>query len=152
MAIVQLSNIKKTYLMGKVTVPALSGVSINIEGGDFVAIAGPSGSGKTTILNIIGLIDTPSEGKLTIDRKDVHALRRHEITHMRQKTLGFIFQSFNLLSGLNVFENVELPLLIGRSPLSRKSRKEWVGQLLAEVGLADRMTHKPRELSGGQQQ
>ncbi|RPJ09223.1 MAG: ABC transporter ATP-binding protein [Spirochaetaceae bacterium] len=152
MAIIELSNIIKFYSMGKVTVPALSGVSIKIDKGDFVAIAGPSGSGKTTILNIIGLIDTPSEGNVVIDNTNTILCKNAELTRMRQKVLGFIFQSFNLLSGLNVFENVELPLLIGRFPLARKERKEWVKHLLEEVGLSDRLRHKPRELSGGQQQ
>jgi putative ABC transport system ATP-binding protein len=152
MAIVELKKIVKMYNMGKVLVPALSGVTLSLIEGDFVAIAGPSGSGKTTILNIIGLIDKPTEGSVTIADKDTHAAKNSVLVKIRQKTLGFIFQSFNLLSGLNVMENVELPLLIGKSGMTKRERREWVLHLLVEVGLAERSKHRPSELSGGQQQ
>ncbi len=138
--------------MGTTTVSAVRGVTLSLIQGDFVAIAGPSGSGKTTILNIIGLIDRPTEGRVTIASRDTRLMRNTELTRMRQRVLGFIFQSFNLISGLNIIENVELPLLIGRSSLKKKERKEWVNYLLEEVGLSDRKKHRPRELSGGQQQ
>lgn len=152
MEIVRLEGISKTYRMGDVAVPALSSVSLNLLEGDFVAIAGPSGSGKTTILNIIGLIDRPTAGSVTITERDTLAMSSRDLTAMRRQVLGFIFQSFNLIAGLNVFENVELPLLIGSSLMGKKERREWVTYLLAEVGLSDRRKHRPRELSGGQQQ
>jgi len=138
--------------MGNTTVPAVNGVSLSLIQGDFVAIAGPSGSGKTTILNIIGLIDRPTEGRVTIASRDTLSMKSGELTRMRRRVVGFIFQSFNLISGLNVIENVELPLLIGRSNMKKKERKEWVNYLLDEVGLSERKKHRPRELSGGQQQ
>ncbi len=152
MEIIRLEGVSKTYQMGKVTVPALSGVSLSLLEGDFVAIAGPSGSGKTTILNLIGLIDRPTAGTVTVTDKSTLRMTNAELTKMRRKVLGFIFQSFNLIAGLNVTENVELPLLIGASPMKKRERKDWVDYLLSEVGLTDRKTHRPRELSGGQQQ
>ena len=152
MPIIKLDNIIKTYHMGKVAVPALCGISLSLEKGDFVAIAGPSGSGKTTILNIVGLIDKPTTGTVTIANKNVTNMNNSGLTRMRQKVLGFIFQSFNLISVLNVFENVELPLIIGKLKRTKNERKEWVNYLLEEVGLSERKRHKPSELSGGQQQ
>ncbi len=152
MPIITLTNISKTYPMGKVSVEALKGISLEISRGDFVAVAGPSGSGKTTIMNIIGLIDKPTDGKVIIGDKDVSVLSRNGLTKLRHEKLGIIFQSFNLLPVLNVFENVEFPLLIGKDRTPRKERREWVSYLLDEVGLSDRKFHKPSELSGGQQQ
>jgi putative ABC transport system ATP-binding protein len=138
--------------MGKVNVDALKGISLEIAGGDFVAVAGPSGSGKTTMMNIVGLIDKPSAGSLLIEGRQTGKLSRRELTLMRQEFIGFVFQSFNLLPVLNVFENIELPLIIGKKKRSKKERREWIGYLLEEVGLTDRRTHTPLELSGGQQQ
>ncbi|MBN1523003.1 MAG: ABC transporter ATP-binding protein [Spirochaetales bacterium] len=152
MSIIQLDTIIKTYHMGKVEVPALRGISLTLVKGDFVAIAGPSGSGKTTILNIIGLIDKPTSGSIVIADKNVTNMKKAGLTRMRQKELGFIFQSFNLISVLNVFENVELPLIIGKAEQTKAERRDWVNYLIEEVGLADRKKHKPAELSGGQQQ
>jgi putative ABC transport system ATP-binding protein len=138
--------------MGKVDVHALQGVSIQIAGGDFVAVAGPSGSGKTTIMNITGLIDTPTRGSVVIDGREASKLGREELTKIRQSTIGFVFQSFNLLPVLSVFENVELPLLLGETPPPKSERRARVEELLGHVGLLDRMKHTPQELSGGQQQ
>jgi putative ABC transport system ATP-binding protein len=138
--------------MGKITLDALKGVSLEISKGDFVAIAGPSGSGKSTIMNIIGLIDTPTRGSVSIDGKKLETLGREELTALRQSDIGFVFQSFNLLPVLNDFENVELPLLLGPNPPGKAARKNYVEELLCHVGLADRMKHTPAELSGGQQQ
>ena len=147
-----LKQITKTYSLGSVAVPALKGVSLNIRKADFVAVAGPSGSGKTTMMNIIGLIDTPTSGILTIEGRDVSDLSRKERTLLRGETLGFIFQSFNLISVLSVYENIELPLTIGRNPVSAAQRHEIVVKLIDEVSLAGRENHRPSELSGGQQQ
>jgi len=152
MSIISLNNLKKIYPLGKLEVQALKGVSLDIQEGAFVSVAGPSGSGKTTMMNIIGLIDSPSAGQIFIQDQDVSSLSRKELTLLRHETIGFVFQSFNLLPVLNVYENVELPLVIGRHRLGKSERKEWVEHLLEEVGLQDRMKHKPAELSGGQQQ
>jgi putative ABC transport system ATP-binding protein len=138
--------------MGKITVEALKGVDLDINAGDFVSVAGPSGSGKTTMMNIIGLIDNPSEGTVLINNREAASLGRRELARMRREYIGFVFQSFNLLPVLNVFENVELPLTIGRKTGTRKENRERVEYLLKEVGLEDRRGHKPSELSGGQQQ
>jgi putative ABC transport system ATP-binding protein len=150
--IVQLHAIWKTYSIGKLALDALKGISLQISRGDFVAIAGPSGSGKSTVMNIIGLIDTPTKGAVIIDGRDAGSLGPEERTTLRQSDIGFVFQSFNLLPVLNVFENVELPLLLGPRPPQRAARKAHVEELLRQVGLADRMKHTPAELSGGQQQ
>jgi putative ABC transport system ATP-binding protein len=150
--VIALKDLWKTYLMGKVRVDALKGINLEISGGDFVAVAGPSGSGKTTLMNIIGLIDKPSGGNLLLEGRQTGNLSRRELTLMRQEFVGFVFQSFNLLPVLNVFENIELPLIIGTKKLSKKQRREWIEYLLEEVGLTDRRNHTPSELSGGQQQ
>ena len=151
-SIITLSNLKKIYPLGALTVEALKGVSLSINAGDFVSIAGPSGSGKTTIMNMISLIDTPTKGDILIEGREAGRMKRRELTRLRHEFIGIVFQSFNLLPILNVFENVELPLLLGKKRASKGERKEWVEHLLSEVGLQDRMTHKPSELSGGQQQ
>jgi putative ABC transport system ATP-binding protein len=151
-AIVTMENLKKSYPMGELTVEALKGVSVELAEGEFIAVAGPSGSGKTTMMNIIGLIDKPTGGSLWVGGKKVETLNTRELTRMRREFIGFVFQSFNLLPVLSVYENVELPLLIGGAKISRTERKERVEYLLEEVGLADRRNHRPAELSGGQQQ
>lgn len=150
--IVSLKNVKKTYPMGKITVEALRGIDLDISAGDFVSVAGPSGSGKTTMMNIIGLIDSPTAGTLSINDREASSLGRRELARMRREYIGFVFQSFNLLPVLTVFENVELPLTLGGKTGARKKNRERVEYLLEEVGLADRRGHKPAELSGGQQQ
>ncbi|MDR2796690.1 MAG: ABC transporter ATP-binding protein [Spirochaetaceae bacterium] len=157
MMVVTLKDVWKTYSMGKVRFDALKGIDLQLERGDFAAVAGPSGSGKTTIMNIIGLIDTPTRGGVLIDGRETSSLNRDELTRMRQDVIGFVFQSFNLLPVLSVFENVELPLLLGKkgsrsAALGKARRKERVERLLEEVGLADKRFNKPPELSGGQQQ
>ena len=138
--------------MGKVTVHALRGVDLSIKKGDFVAVAGPSGAGKTTIMNIIGLIDNATEGWVEIGGREIQGLPDRDLTRLRHESLGFIFQTFNLMPVLNVFENVELPLLLGKNQPDKKERREWIDHLLDEVGLTDWATHKPSELSGGQRQ
>ena len=150
--IVALDNITKSYAMGELFVDALKGVSIELAEGDFISVAGPSGSGKTTMMNIIGLIDRPTSGSVYVGGNKTENCGRRELTRLRREYIGFVFQSFNLLPVLTVFENVELPLLIGEKGLSKNQRKERVEYFLEEVGLADRSKHKPPELSGGQQQ
>ena len=151
MSVVDLLDVKKQYMLGETQVEALRGVSLKIERGEFLAIAGPSGAGKSTILNMIGCIDTPSEGKVLIDGQEVEALSDTELTRIRRNKIGFIFQSFNLVAVLNVYENIEFPLLLQRSP-SKREREQAVRRVIEEVGLADRIRNKPSELSGGQRQ
>lgn len=152
MAIVSLEQVHKIYPLGKTEVHAVKGVSFDIEKGDFISIAGPSGSGKSTILNMIGCIDTPSEGTVNINGKSTGGLNDREITNLRHEILGFIFQSFNLIPVLNVYENIEFPLLLGRQKTNKKESSEWIETLIEEVGLQEWRNHKPNELSGGQRQ
>ena len=152
MRIVKLTDIKKTYPLGKVEVHAVNGIDLAIEKGDFVAIAGPSGAGKTTLMNLIGLLDKPTEGTVEINGRNVKGLPDKELSMLRHKHLGFVFQSFNLIPILNVYGNVELPLLLGSNIKTKAERREWVNYLLEEVGLANWRNHKPSELSGGQRQ
>ncbi|MBN2626674.1 MAG: ABC transporter ATP-binding protein [Spirochaetales bacterium] len=152
MNVVELKEVHKDYSLGKVNVPALKGISLTIGEGDFVSVAGPSGSGKTTLLNLIGCIDRPTRGELHITGQNLERLRDRELTELRHRTLGFIFQTFNLIPVLNVYENVEFPLLLGKRKQSRKEEKEWIDHIINEVGLGDRKKHRPNELSGGQRQ
>jgi putative ABC transport system ATP-binding protein len=152
MTIIELKNARKTYLLGKVQVEAVRGVSFAIEKGDFVSIAGPSGSGKSTILNLIGCIDTPTSGGVEIEGKPTAGYSDAELTRLRHDTIGFIFQSFNLIPVLDVYENIEFPLLLGNGKGPKKERRDWVDSLIAEVGLEQWRRHKPNELSGGQRQ
>jgi len=150
-AIVSLKDVVKTYRLGTVEVPALRGVSLDVHIGDFISIAGPSGSGKTTLLNLIGCVDTATSGTVLVDGHDTQHLSDRELTNLRLNTLGFIFQSFNLVSVLSVFQNVEFPLLLQRR-LSKSERSARVMSLLEQVGLASHTNHRPSELSGGQRQ
>ncbi len=152
MSIVLLKSVKKDYPLGKLSVPALKGIDLEITSGDFVSVAGPSGSGKTTMMNLIGLLDSPSSGQIFIRDEDVSTMSRGDLTRIRHESIGFVFQSFNLLPVLSVYENIELPLVLGRRRWKKHERREWVEHLIREVGLQDRMKHKPAELSGGQQQ
>ncbi|HSP32836.1 MAG TPA: ABC transporter ATP-binding protein [Thermoanaerobaculia bacterium] len=148
--LVELSAISKTYRLGAVRVRALADVSLRIDRGDFVAIAGPSGSGKTTLLNIIGCIDKPDTGRIVIDGGDVTRTPLHRLTELRRDTLGFIFQTFNLIPVLSAYENVEYPLLLKHVP--RRERDERVRHWLDHVGLSQHMKQRPDQLSGGQRQ
>jgi putative ABC transport system ATP-binding protein len=152
MAIVELSDVRKVYPLGTTEVQAVRGVSFVIEKGDFISLAGPSGSGKTTILNLIGCIDTPSAGTVRINGRATERMSDDAVTALRHETLGFIFQSFNLIPVLDVFENIEFPLLLGRSERGRRQKQEWIDFLIAEVGLEAWRHHRPSELSGGQRQ
>jgi putative ABC transport system ATP-binding protein len=147
---IRIDDIHKSYLMGKEAVPALRGVSLDIEQGDFVCLMGPSGSGKTTLLNIIGGLDEPSRGHVSIEGENLVAMSENELARLRLKKMGFIFQNYNLLANFTARENVESPMVLAKT--SRKERKERTQILLEKVGLADRAHHYPGELSGGQQQ
>ena len=149
--IVTLQNATKSYQLGKVSVPALRGVSVDIGAGEFVSIAGPSGSGKTTLLNLIGCVDTPSSGTVKVSGFDIGKLSERELTDLRLHVVGFIFQSFNLVNVLDVFRNVELPLLL-QGVAGALVRKARVMDLLTRVGLAKLRKPRPSELSGGQRQ
>jgi putative ABC transport system ATP-binding protein len=138
--------------MGSVEIHALKGINLEISEGKFVSIAGPSGSGKTTLMNIIGLIDNFNRGSLEINNIAIKDQNRQELARFRREFIGFVFQSFNLLPVLNVFENVELPLIIAKKGGTRAERRDRVDYLLEEVGLAQRKSHIPAELSGGEQQ
>jgi putative ABC transport system ATP-binding protein len=151
MAIVSVQDVSKIYQLGKTEVPALRGVSLEIEKGEFLSIAGPSGSGKTTLLNLIGCVDTATRGTVLVGGKDTRQLSERQLTDLRLHTIGFIFQSFNLVQVLSVFQNVEFPLLL-QGKLGRKEREARVMGLLEAVGIGGYRTHRPSELSGGQRQ
>ena len=151
--IIRTENIRKIYGMGEVQVAALNGVSLNIKEGEFVAIMGPSGSGKSTLMNILGCLDRPSEGRYFLNEEDVSDLSREELAVIRNRELGFIFQSYNLLPKIDAVDNIILPMMYKRQEkLSPSQREERALAALESVGLADRAHHLPKELSGGQQQ
>jgi len=149
--IIEIINVKKDFHVGEVAVHALRGVSLNVEEGEFVAIMGASGSGKSTLLNIMGCLDKPTSGEYRLSGIPVHNRSKNELAMIRNRKLGFIFQSFNLLPRTSALENVELPLIYNHE-ISMKERKERARYALESIGLADRMLHKPSQLSGGQQQ
>lgn len=151
MQAVSLQNVIKNYQLDKVQVPALKGVNLTIDAGEFTVIAGPSGSGKTTILNLIGCVDTASEGKVVVGGKETGTLNEKQLTDLRLHTIGFIFQSFNLIPVLNVVDNVEFPLLL-QNKLSPAERRAQVMRFIDRVGLSQYAHHRPSELSGGQRQ
>ena len=149
-ALVEIEHLSKSYVRGEQVVPVLTDINLVIREGDFVAMMGPSGSGKSTLLNLIAGIDKPDAGRLSIAGDDITQLGDTELADWRARTVGFIFQFYNLMPVLTAFENVELPLQL--TALTRAERRERVELLLGMVGLADRMKHYPNELSGGQQQ
>ncbi|WP_133717516.1 ABC transporter ATP-binding protein [Methylocaldum gracile] len=148
---VRVEHVWKEYKLGKQTVEALRDVSMGVGEGEFMAIAGPSGSGKSTLLNLIGCIDTPTRGEIYIGNEEVSKKTPNQLADLRARTLGFIFQTFNLLPVLSAWENVEYPLLY-RKDIPPKERRRRVAHYLVVVGLADFAKHKPSELSGGQRQ
>jgi putative ABC transport system ATP-binding protein len=150
-AIVSVRSVTKIYMLGKTEVPAVREASIDVGEGEFLSIAGPSGSGKTTLLNLIGCVDTPTSGTVVVDGRDTGKLSERALTDLRLRTIGFIFQSFNLVPVLSVFQNVEFPLLL-QGQLSKAERRSRVGALLEAVGLEAHSRHRPSELSGGQRQ
>ncbi len=147
---IKLNNVKKVYKTGEINFEALKGVDASINEGEFVTIMGPSGSGKSTMMNILGCLDTLTEGEYTLDGEDVAGLTFDQLSAIRNRKLGFVFQKFNLLPYATAFENVELPMLYNGK--SKKYRKERVKELLEKVGLYEWKEHRPTEMSGGQQQ
>ncbi len=143
-------DLVKLYTMGEETVHALDGVSFEIARGGYCAIVGPSGSGKSTLMNILGGLDTPTSGRIVIDDADIGALDDDGLARFRNRTIGFVFQSFNLLPRMTALENVELPMIY--AGIEPKQRHEQAAELLTRVGLGERMSHRPTQLSGGQQQ
>jgi len=148
--IINIKSMKKEYRMGKIVVPALNGVDISINEGEFVAIMGPSGSGKSTLMHILGCLDTPTDGDYSLNSELVSEIRKGKLAQIRNKQIGFVFQTFNLLPHLNILKNVELPLMY--AGFKKKKRTLTAKKVLEEVGLGDRLKHKPSELSGGQRQ
>ncbi|HEY8211721.1 MAG TPA: ABC transporter ATP-binding protein [Myxococcaceae bacterium] len=150
MALLELDQVTKTYRMGEVDVHALRGVSLSIQEGEFVAIMGSSGSGKSTLMNILGCLDRPSKGSYRLAGQEVSKMDRNQLAEVRNKTLGFVFQSFNLLARTSALENTELPMIYGG--YSTRERRRRAQQALERVGLGKRLDHHPNQLSGGQQQ
>ena len=148
--VVRITDVKRTYYMGKVEVNALCGINLNIIKGEFVSIMGPSGCGKSTLMHIVGCLDRPSSGHVHLDEVDVDELDDNSLAEIRNKKVGFVFQTFNLLPKLNAIENVELPLIYAGVGFDQRRKKS--AELLEIVGLSDRIYHKPTELSGGQSQ
>lgn len=148
--VIRFENLEKEYFMGKVSVKALRGVSAEINSGEFVAIMGPSGSGKSTLMHILGCLDNATSGKYWLQDEEISKVKKSQLALIRNRKIGFVFQTFNLLPHLNIRRNVELPLMY--SGIGSAQRKRMAEKVLADVGLADRYKHKPSELSGGQRQ
>jgi putative ABC transport system ATP-binding protein len=149
-ALISLNNIRKTYVLGAQTVHALKKIDLEIQRGEYVALMGPSGSGKSTLMNVIGCLDTPSQGEYWLNDNEVSKMSDGELSKVRNDEIGFVFQTFNLLTRLTALENVALPLVYAGIPI--KERNERAAETLNKVGLGDRFHHKPNELSGGQRQ
>jgi len=149
-SLIQLERVFKTYDSGENAVQALRGIDLQIDGGEFVSIIGPSGSGKSTLMHILGCLDSPSEGRYWLDGEDVASMSGKQLARIRNKKLGFVFQTFNLLPRATIWKNVELPLLY--AGMDSDERKERALNALERVGLANRAKHRPNELSGGQRQ
>ncbi len=149
-SLIRVRNLAKVYTRGSEQIHVLQGLNLDIDAGDYVAFMGPSGSGKTTLLNLLGGLDTPTEGSITVAGDALSSMSRSRLTEWRARHVGFIFQMYNLIPVLTAFRNVELPLLL--TPLKKAERKAHVETALRIVGLADRVQHYPRQLSGGQQQ
>ncbi|MGC8802236.1 MAG: ABC transporter ATP-binding protein [Bacteroidales bacterium] len=148
--VIQLTNLIKHYYVGKIIVPAIRSISLQINKGEYVAIMGPSGSGKSTLMNIIGCLDTPTQGTYMLNGMQVNTLNDDKLAEIRNKEIGFVFQTFNLLPRFNVLENVMLPLVY--AGYEKKERQQRALEVIKSVGLKERMHHKPNELSGGQRQ
>lgn len=149
-AVIDIQGITKTYVNGKLSVPVLHGIDLKVNKGEFVSIMGPSGSGKSTFMNILGCLDRPTTGSYRLNGDEVATLSDDELAFVRNKQIGFVFQSFNLLTKLTALENVALPMIY--AGMDKKSRNERAAALLSSVGLGERMDHLPSELSGGQRQ
>jgi putative ABC transport system ATP-binding protein len=150
MKVIQLLDVTRVYRVGEVETPALRGVTLDIDDGEFTAVVGPSGSGKTTMLQLIGCLDKPTNGTVHINERDVTRLNTNRRADLRKETIGFVFQFFALIPGLSAYENVELPLLL--TGVKKAERRERVAELLEAVGLSDRARHRPDQMSGGEQQ
>jgi putative ABC transport system ATP-binding protein len=148
--LIEMDDLHRIYEIGVETIRALDGISLTVGHGEYVAIMGPSGSGKSTLMNIIGCLDTPSSGRYLLDGISVETMTEDELAAVRNKKIGFIFQTFNLLARTSALHNVELPLIYGK--VSRTERRQLAEEALVAVGLGDRMRHQPNELSGGQRQ
>ncbi len=149
-ALISLENITKTYILGDQVVHALKGVNLQIQRSEYIALMGPSGSGKSTLMNIIGCLDSPSSGSYWLNNHEVSKMSDASLSEVRNREIGFVFQTFNLLNRMNAVENVALPLVYAGIP--KKLREDMAREVLERVGLKDRMNHKPNELSGGQRQ
>ena len=150
MALVELKDIRKSFSMGKEEVEILHGISLSLERGEFVAMMGPSGSGKSTTMNILGCLDKPTSGTYILNGQNINELEGDDLAVIRNRTIGFVFQGFNLLQKTSAIENVELPLLYAGMP--KKERRDRAREALIQMGLEDRLYHEPTQLSGGQQQ
>lgn len=150
MAFIELKNISRIYKTRYSKVTALDNINLQVDKGDFLAIAGQSGSGKSTLMNILGCLDLATSGKYFLDNTNISSLNENQLSYIRNKQIGFVFQSFNLISHLTAIENVELPLIYRK--INKKNRRDIAEQALENVGLSNRKNHKPYELSGGQQQ
>ena len=150
MALISLDGVEKTYELGETTVKALRGSDVEIEEGEFIAVMGPSGSGKSTLMNMIGALDVPTSGGVTIDGEEIEGMGEDELALLRSKKVGFVFQEFNLINSMNAWQNVALPMIFRGE--SKKKREERSSELLERVGLGDRTDFNPSELSGGQRQ
>jgi putative ABC transport system ATP-binding protein len=150
MELIEMRGIRKDYEMGKTEVHALRGIDLVVKAGEFIAIVGPSGSGKSTLMNLIGCLDRPSEGEYYLDGSKVSEMGDDDLARIRNKKIGFVFQTFNLLPRTNCLHNVELPLLY--SSVGRKDREKRAQKMLERVGLGERLRHNPNELSGGERQ
>jgi putative ABC transport system ATP-binding protein len=149
-SLIKVRGLNKTYRRGGEQIQVLQGLNLDVDKGDFVAFMGPSGSGKTTLLNLLGGLDVPSAGSITVDGDEVTHMSSSKLTHWRARHVGFIFQMYNLIPVLTAFQNVELPLMLTK--LSKAERHKHIEMVLSVVGLGDRMNHYPRQLSGGQEQ
>ncbi len=150
MIVLRLEDISKSYRLGRLVVPVLHGINLAINGGEFAAIMGPSGSGKSTLMNLIGCLDRPTAGKIIISDMDISLLSDTELARIRGRKIGFVFQTFNLVSRLTALKNVELPMVYQDAPKLQRIKR--ASMLIEMLGIGDRMNHKPAELSGGQRQ